>query len=53
VAGIVALAVAAGRARPVALAGSGLDSLIEIGASAAVIWELSDGVRSASAADCG
>src|SRR6266702_5639714 len=41
VAGIVVLAVAAVTARPVALAGFGLDSLIEIGASTVVIWELS------------
>jgi divalent metal cation (Fe/Co/Zn/Cd) transporter len=40
-AGIVVLAIAALRARSVALAGFGLDSLIEIGASAVVIWELS------------
>jgi len=41
VAGIVILAVAAVSARSVALAGFGLDSLIEIGASTVVIWELS------------
>jgi divalent metal cation (Fe/Co/Zn/Cd) transporter len=41
VAGIVVLAVAALGARSVALAGFGLDSLIEIGASVVVIWELS------------
>jgi divalent metal cation (Fe/Co/Zn/Cd) transporter len=41
VAGIVVLAVAAVSARSVALAGFGLDSLIEIGASTVVIWELS------------
>ncbi|MDX2592862.1 cation transporter [Streptomyces sp. WI03-4A] len=39
--GIVVLAVAAISARSVALAGFGLDSLIEIGASTVVIWELS------------
>ena len=39
--GIVALAIAAFSARSVALAGFGLDSLIEIGASTVVIWELS------------
>ena len=39
--GIVVLAVAAVLARSVALAGFGLDSLIEIGASTVVIWELS------------
>jgi len=42
VAGIVVLAIAAITARSVALAGFGLDSLIEIGASTVVIWELSD-----------
>jgi len=41
VVGIVVLAVAALAARSVALAGFGLDSLIEIGASLVVIWELS------------
>jgi divalent metal cation (Fe/Co/Zn/Cd) transporter len=41
VAGIVVLSVAAVTARSVALAGFGLDSLIEIGASTVVIWELS------------
>ena len=40
-AGIVVLAVAAISARSVALAGFALDSLIEIGASTVVIWELS------------
>jgi divalent metal cation (Fe/Co/Zn/Cd) transporter len=40
-AGIIVLAVAAAAARSVALAGFGLDSLIEIGASTVVIWELS------------
>lgn len=39
--GIVVLAVAAISARSVALAGFGLDSLIEIGASTVVVWELS------------
>lgn len=39
--GIVILAIAAIAARSVALAGFGLDSLIEIGASTVVIWELS------------
>jgi len=39
--GPVVLAVAAITARSVALAGFGLDSLIEIGASTVVIWELS------------
>jgi len=41
VAGIVVLAVAVVAARSVALAGFGLDSLIEIGASTVVLWELS------------
>jgi divalent metal cation (Fe/Co/Zn/Cd) transporter len=41
VAGVVVLAVAAISARSVALAGFGLDSLIEIGASTVVLWELS------------
>lgn len=41
VVGITVLAVAAIGARSVALAGFGLDSLIEIGASTVVIWELS------------
>jgi divalent metal cation (Fe/Co/Zn/Cd) transporter len=39
--GIAVLAVAALRAHSVALAGFGLDSLIEIGASTVVLWELS------------
>jgi divalent metal cation (Fe/Co/Zn/Cd) transporter len=41
VVGIVVLAITAIQARSVALAGFGLDSLIEIGASTVVIWELS------------
>jgi divalent metal cation (Fe/Co/Zn/Cd) transporter len=41
VVGIVILAIAAISARSVALAGFGLDSLIEIGASTVVVWELS------------
>jgi len=41
VVGIVVLAFAAVAARSVALVGFGLDSLIEIGASIVVIWELS------------
>lgn len=39
--GIVVLAYTAIQARSVALAGFGLDSLIEIGASIVVVWELS------------
>jgi divalent metal cation (Fe/Co/Zn/Cd) transporter len=47
VVGLVVLAVTALSARSVALAGFGLDSVIEIGASVVVIWELSgtDGGR--------
>lgn len=41
VVGVVVLAVAAVQARSVSLAGFGLDSLIEIGASTVVLWELS------------
>ena len=41
VAGVVVLAMLAITASSVALAGFGLDSLIEIGASAVVLWELS------------
>ena len=41
VVGIAVLGVAAVAARSVALAGFGLDSLIEIGASTVVLWELS------------
>jgi divalent metal cation (Fe/Co/Zn/Cd) transporter len=40
VVGVVVLAVVAVRARSIALAGFGLDSLIEIFASVVVIWEL-------------
>ena len=39
--GIVVLAVAALQAQSVALVGFGIDSLIEIGASTVVVWELS------------
>ena len=42
VVGIVVLALSAIAARSVALAGFGLDSLIEIGASTVVLWELAD-----------
>jgi divalent metal cation (Fe/Co/Zn/Cd) transporter len=41
VVGVLILAIAAISARSVALAGFGLDSLVEIGASTVVIWELS------------
>jgi divalent metal cation (Fe/Co/Zn/Cd) transporter len=40
--GVFVLAFAAIAARSVALAGFGLDSLIEIGASLVVLWELAD-----------
>ena len=39
IAGVIVLAFAAVAARSVALAGFGLDSLIEVGASTVVIWE--------------
>jgi divalent metal cation (Fe/Co/Zn/Cd) transporter len=42
VVGIVVLAIGAIEARSVALAGFGLDSLIEIGASTVVLWELAN-----------
>jgi divalent metal cation (Fe/Co/Zn/Cd) transporter len=42
VVGIIVLAIAAVSARSVALAGFGLDSLIEIGGSTVVLWELAD-----------
>jgi divalent metal cation (Fe/Co/Zn/Cd) transporter len=42
VVGVVVLAYAAIAARSVALAGFGLDSFIEIGASIVVVWELSN-----------
>lgn len=42
VVGLVVLAVAAIRAGSVALGGFGIDSLIEIGASTVVLWELVD-----------
>ncbi len=38
--GVAVLAVTAYRARSVALAGFGIDSLVEIGASTVVLWEL-------------
>jgi divalent metal cation (Fe/Co/Zn/Cd) transporter len=41
VVGVVVLAIAAVHSRSAALAGFGLDSLVEIGASTVVIWELS------------
>ena len=52
VVGIVVLAVAAIGARSVALAGFGLDSLIEIGASIVVIWDLSGTSRNGVVMAC-
>jgi divalent metal cation (Fe/Co/Zn/Cd) transporter len=46
VVGVIVLAVAAVTARSVALAGFGIDSVIEIGASAVVLWELADVAKS-------
>lgn len=45
VVGIVVLSIGALSARSVALAGFGLDSLIEIGASTVVLWELAEVVQ--------
>src|SRR5664280_1986867 len=45
VVGVFVLAAAAVEARSVALAGFGLDSLIEIGASTVVLWELADAAQ--------
>ncbi len=45
VAGVVVLGWSAVAARSVALAGFGLDSVIEIGASTVVLWELADSGR--------
>jgi divalent metal cation (Fe/Co/Zn/Cd) transporter len=42
VVGVIVLGVAAFGARSIALAGFGLDSVIEIGASTVVLWELTD-----------
>ncbi len=42
VVGVIVLAVTALSARSVALAGFGFDSLVEIGASTVVVWELRD-----------
>jgi divalent metal cation (Fe/Co/Zn/Cd) transporter len=46
VVGVVVLAVAAWSAKSVALAGFGLDSVVEIGASTVVLWELADVAQS-------
>jgi divalent metal cation (Fe/Co/Zn/Cd) transporter len=51
--GIVIRAITAVTARSVALAGSGLDSLIEIGASTAVIWGCPAPGRTVDAPRCG
>ncbi len=45
VVGVIVLALAAVVARSVALAGFGVDSLIEIGASTVVLWELADAAQ--------
>jgi len=42
VVGVIVLAFAALEARSIALAGFGLDSVVEIGASTVVLWELTD-----------
>ncbi|SRR5581483_5168827 len=42
VVGVIVLAIAAIRAGSVALAGFGLDSLVEIGASTVVVWQLTN-----------
>jgi hypothetical protein len=47
------LAFVAATARSVALAGFGLDSLIEIGASSVVIWEVSYRGGAAAPGACG
>jgi divalent metal cation (Fe/Co/Zn/Cd) transporter len=46
VVGVIVLAFAAVEARSVALAGFGIDSLIEIGASTVVLWDLADVAQS-------
>jgi hypothetical protein len=53
VAGITVRAVAAVAARWVALAGSAADSLIEIGLSTVVLWELPGPGRTGSGGRCG
>jgi len=50
VVGVIVLAVLAISASSIALAGFGLDSLIEIGASTVVLWELSGTVNNDSIA---
>ncbi len=45
VVGVVVLAITAIQARSVALGGFGLDSVIEIGASTVVLWELADAAQ--------
>ena len=51
--GIIVLTVAAVTAHSVALAGFGLDSFIEIGASTVVLWELSGTGNNVNAAHYG
>jgi divalent metal cation (Fe/Co/Zn/Cd) transporter len=50
VVGVVVLGLAAIEARSVALAGFGLDSVVEIGASTVVLWELTDTSKNRQAA---
>jgi divalent metal cation (Fe/Co/Zn/Cd) transporter len=45
VVGVIVLAIAAIAARSVALSGFGVDSVIEIGASTVVLWELADAAQ--------
>jgi hypothetical protein len=51
--GIVVLGITAWTARSVALAGFGLDSAIEIGASVVVVWELSGTAPASATRFCG
>ncbi|MDY7558490.1 hypothetical protein [Cryobacterium sp. 10C3] len=53
VVGVAILAVLGVTASSVALVGFGLDSLIEIGASTVVLWELSGTGRLVSSVRCG
>ena len=53
VVGVIVLAAAAIAARSVALAGFGMDSLIEIGASTVVVWQLPTRAEHASERRCG
>jgi divalent metal cation (Fe/Co/Zn/Cd) transporter len=49
VVGVVVLGIAAIEARSIALAGFGLDSVVEIGASTVVLWELTDSSKNRQA----